>query len=72
VSWGLIRTVGVLNLAQVGCVRKKHRRSVGAVELEAEPCLLPASFIYDAASDVLTIRKPDVKVAYDFAIRITF
>lgn len=27
---------------------------------------------YDAASDVLTLRKPDVKVAYDWAITLEF
>lgn len=30
------------------------------------------TFTYDAAADVLTIRKPDVKVAYDWSIQLNF
>jgi alpha 1,3-glucosidase len=31
-----------------------------------------ATFSYDAATDVLTIRKPDLKVAYSWSVRISF
>jgi alpha 1,3-glucosidase len=29
-------------------------------------------FTYDAANDVLTIRKPDVKIAYDWTVTVSF
>jgi alpha 1,3-glucosidase len=67
-SYAPDNTVERVILAGVG--RKPAAIECGGAEAGAAKW--PASFSYDAASDVLTIRKPDVKVAYDFAIRITF
>jgi len=44
--------------------------SVTAVD--ADGTSRPVSFIYETATDVLTLRKPDVKVAYDWTIILTF
>jgi hypothetical protein len=45
-----------------------------AVEVREAGAAAPrsAAFSYDAAADVITIKKPDVKVAYEWTITIVF
>lgn len=51
----------------------KAPKSVTATEGEgASDAGRALSFEYDAAADVLTVRKPDVKAAYDFTITLGF
>ena len=47
-------------------------KAPSAVSVTADGVTTPLTFAYDAAADVLTIRKPDVRVAYDFSVAISF
>jgi mannosyl-oligosaccharide alpha-1,3-glucosidase len=48
----------------------KSPKAVSIVSENAQQVSKPLSFEYDAVNDVVSIRKPDVKVAYDFEIEI--
>jgi hypothetical protein len=48
----------------------KAPKAVSVVSENAQAVSKPLSFEYDAVNDVVSIRKPDVKVAYDFEIEI--
>lgn len=63
-AWAPANTVERILVAGIG----QEPKAVTAADAGA--AARPVSFEYDAAADVLTIRKPDVKVAYDWTVTV--
>jgi hypothetical protein len=47
-------------------------KAVAAVDAAPGAAPRELAFSYDAAADAITVRKPDVKIAYDFEITFKF
>jgi alpha 1,3-glucosidase len=65
-AWAPANTVERIIIAGAG------RAPTAAAAADADEPLRPLAFDYDAAADVITLRKPDVKVAFAWVVTITF
>jgi len=65
-AWAPTNTVERIQVAGIG----RAPTAVAASDAGAAPRAL--DFVYDSAADVLTVRKPDVRVAYDWTITVSF
>jgi alpha 1,3-glucosidase len=65
-AWAPANTVERIVIAGAG------RAPTAAAASDADEPLRALAFDYDAAADVVTLRKPDVKIAYEWVVVLTF